>query len=312
MALADAASVDLANIPFGGDFFEKLLDTLYDGVYFVDTQRRILFWNRGAERLTGYSQEEVLGRCCYEGLLQHTNEAGCQLCDGDCPFLETITSGLPTIARVFLLHKDRRRIAVDVHIIPMRNDEHEIIGGVEVFRDASSDVALQKAYAMLRETAEKDPLTGIANRRQMDRTIDDQLSLLKRTGIPFNIIMVDLDHFKRINDTRGHAVGDVALVSFTQLLQRQCRGTDLFARFGGDEFLLLLRQQRLAGAVQTAQRMRSAIANYRSEELAGCELSASFGVTEATLDDTRESLIERADRALYRAKEMGRDRVETA
>ena len=120
---------------------------------------------------------------------------------------------------------------------------------------------------MLRETAEKDPLTGIANRRQMDRTIDDQLSLFKRTGIPFSIIMVDLDNFKQINDSLGHSVGDMALVLFTQLLQRECRGTDLFARFGGDEFLLLLRQQRLPDANQTALRMRSVISDYAPEEL---------------------------------------------
>ena len=310
--LPDISSVDIGNMPFGSGFFEKLLDALYDGVYLVDTQRRILFWNRGAERLSGCAQEEVLGRRCGDGFLRCVDEESCGLCNSGCQLVEAMTTGLPIDMRVFLLHKDRRRIAVDVHVTPVRNSQNEIIGSVQVFRDASSAVALEKAYVMLRETAEKDPLTGVANRRQMDRSIEDQLALLKRTGIPFNIIMTDIDHFKQINDTCGHVVGDMALVLFTQLLQRQCRGTDLFGRFGGDEFLLLLRQQRLANAVQTAQRMRSVIANYHAEELAGCNFSASFGVTEATLDDSKESLIERADGALYRAKEKGRDRVETA
>jgi diguanylate cyclase (GGDEF)-like protein len=170
---------------------------------------------------------------------------------------------------------------------------------------------LEKAYSMLRETAEKDPLTGVANRRQMDQTIDDQLALLKRTGIPFCIIMTDLDHFKQINDTLGHAAGDLALKLFTKLLQSECRETDLLGRFGGDEFLLLLRQQQLAAAVQAAQRMKDAIANNHPEELASCNFSASLGVTEATLEDTRESLFERADNALYKAKSLGRNRVES-
>ena len=113
-------SLGMDGLPLGRDFFEKLLDSLYDGVYFVDTQRQILFWNRGAERLTGYAQEEVVGRYCFEELLQHTDEEGCRLCHDGCPLMKTIASGMPSKARVYLLHKDQRRIAVDVHVTPLR------------------------------------------------------------------------------------------------------------------------------------------------------------------------------------------------
>ena len=164
----------------------------------------------------------------------------------------------------------------------------------------------------MRETAEKDHLTGIANRRHMDRSIDDQLSLLKRTGIQFNIVAADIDKFKEINDSLGHAAGDKVLKVFSQLVQQQCRSTDLFARMGGDEFLLLLRQQRLAGAVQTAKRIRSIVESCRGEQLQGRKLSASFGVTEANLEDTRQTLLGRADKALYQAKNKGGNRVESA
>ena len=302
--------VALDELPFGRDFFEKVLDALYDGVYFVDQDRRILFWNQGAELLSGYSPAEVLGSYCHADILQHTNGNGCNLCRGDCPLVKTIRTGLPICERVFLRHKDRRRIAVDVYTMPRRDDRNEIIGAVEVFRDASSVVALENAYSRLSKTARKDPLTGVANRRYMDRIVDDQLALLKRTGIPFSIIIADIDHFKQINDTLGHAVGDKALLSFAQELQRHCRKTDVAARIGGDEFLLLLRQQRLESAVQAAERMKAGIMDCLPPELAGRRLTASFGVTEAIPEDNNASILERADRALYRAKAGGRGRVE--
>jgi diguanylate cyclase (GGDEF)-like protein/PAS domain S-box-containing protein len=304
--------VRLEDLPFGERFFEKLLDNLYDGVYFVDRTRRILFWNEGAQRLSGYSREEVVGSYCFENTLIHTDENGCHLCEAGCPLVKTIETGLPVSKRVFLRHKDQRRIAVDAHVMPLRDDRGEIVGGIEIFRDASSMVALEKAYEQLRELAVKDPLTGISNRRALDQLLDDQMALLKRTGIPFSLIMADIDHFKQVNDTYGHSVGDLALVRFAHQMQEQCRKTDVLGRFGGDEFLVVLRQQGLEAAVRAAERLCAAAEASAPKELAERGLTASFGVTEATLPDTVQSLLERVDAALYQAKDRGRNRVEAA
>ena len=133
------------------DFFRELFQHLYDGVYFVDRSRRILFWNRSAEILSGYSAEEVVGNYCSAEILQHCDASGCELCHGACPLQESIDSGEPCCRRVFLRHKDGRRIAVDVHVMPLRDPEDRIIGGVEVFRDASASIALEDAYRKVRE-----------------------------------------------------------------------------------------------------------------------------------------------------------------
>lgn len=298
-------------LPFGEQFFRRLFDNLYDGVYFVNTQRQFLFWNAAAERLTGYTAKEILGCYCYANILNHVDANGNQLCSGGCPLVHTIDTGRPVSERVFLRHKDGRRIAVDVNVMPLRDDQGNILGGIEIFRDASSAVALEMAYRSLRELAEKDLLTGVANRRHLDRILDDQIELLTRTGIPFSVVMADIDHFKQVNDTWGHPMGDKALIAFAEKLQASCRRTDLVGRWGGEEFLAILPEQQLMIAAIAAERMRAATAESAPEELRERGLTGSFGVTEAIFGDTAASVIERADVALYRAKSLGRNRVET-
>jgi diguanylate cyclase (GGDEF)-like protein/PAS domain S-box-containing protein len=304
-------TVTAEELPCGEDFFRRLIDNLYDGVYFVDLRRKILAWNLGAERLTGYAAKDVLGSYCYANILDHADENGCQLCEGFCPLVYTVDTGLPASKRVFLRHKDGRRIAVDVHVMPMRNDQGEIIGGVEVFRDASRLVALETAYSKLREVAEKDPLTGVANRRYLDRMLESQVDLLDRTGIPLSIILADVDYLKQINDTCGHCAGDRALTAFAEQLLQTCRRTDAVGRLGGDEFLAILPEQALDSALAMAERLRAAVADVAADELCEWQLTGSFGVAEAVLGDTPASILKRADEALYRAKALGRNRVES-
>lgn len=298
-------------LPFSEHFFRKLFDNLYDGVYFVNTQRQFLFWNAGAERLTGYTAKEIIGCYCYANILNHVDAEGNPLCCGGCPLIHTIDTGLPVAERVFLRHKDGRRIAVDVNVMPLHNDQGNVIGGIEIFRDASSAVALEMAYNSLRELAEKDPLTGVANRRHLDRILEDQTELLTRTGIPFSVIMADVDHFTQINDTFGHATGDKVLIAFAEMLQVACGNTDLVGRWGGEEFLIILPEQQLTAAAITAERMRATIAASPPDAIREHGLTGSFGATEAVLGDNTASVIERADTALYRAKSLGRNRVET-
>jgi diguanylate cyclase (GGDEF)-like protein/PAS domain S-box-containing protein len=296
--------------PFGPHFFKRLLDNLYDGIYFVDVERRILYWNKGAERISGFRSDEVVGRFCYGHLYDFHESHSCDECRENCPIVRAIDSGESINDRVYLRHKDGRRIAVDTHVMPIRSENGEIQGGVEVFRDASATVALEMAYGRLRDLAEKDPLTSVANRRNIDSFLHEQLDVLSRTGLCFSVIMADLDHFKQVNDTWGHEVGDAALVSFTDRLRRQCRPTDLVGRFGGEEFLVVLPGTALPQAIEVAERMRLVTPEATPPGLDDYHLSASFGVAEALRDDTPATILRRVDAALYRAKNHGRHRVE--
>ena len=191
-------------------FYKQLLDQLQVAVCFVDPQRRIRYWNGAAERLTGHSSGEVLGRHYDAGWLEHLDPEGCSLCHEDCPMGRSIEEGRPVRERLFLRHKDGRRICVDVRVMPLHDRDGRVKGGVEILSDATTSVVVESAFRQISEAADRDPLTGLANRRYLDRVLGRYLEQLERSGQPLSLIMSDLDHFKQINDTWGHVVGDKA------------------------------------------------------------------------------------------------------
>jgi diguanylate cyclase (GGDEF)-like protein len=155
-----------------------------------------------------------------------------------------------------------------------------------------------------------DPLTGLGNRRSFDRDIADADAWVRRSNGPLSLLTVDLDHFKSINDTWGHAVGDIALQSVAHAMRTVARETDVIARLGGDEFVMLLRSDRV-GAQRVACAVRDAVA--ASVDVPGGPPTLSIGLAVLPADaDTVEALIAASDAALYEAKVGGRDRVASA
>ena len=181
-------------------YCEDLLNDLFEGVYFVDKDRGITFWNRGAERITGYSAEEMLGRYCYDNLLNHVDEAGNQLCLNGCPLHATLQDGNPRSAQVYLHHKSGHRVRVDVKIRPLFIDG-EIIGATEVFSSAELSDCSEIGIKAMERLALFDQLTQLPNRRYIDTFLENQFRDYESLGIPFGEVMLDLDFFKRINDT---------------------------------------------------------------------------------------------------------------
>ena len=158
--------------------------------------------------------------------------------------------------------------------------------------------------------AREDALTGISNRRAFDEALGREVSRARRSGAALSIALVDLDHFKSINDRYSHAVGDEVLRRTAAYLQSACRGFDLVARWGGEEFAILLPETALDTALATCERFREGLANLDLGDVAaGLRVTASFGVAQAAPDEERHRLLNRADQALYRAKANGRNRV---
>ena len=176
------------------------------------------------------------------------------------------------------------------------------------------EVTREQAEARLRALALRDPLTGLCNRAGLSEAFRLQYAQAARYGTSLSAVLIDLDHFKRINDKYGHETGDKVLISFAECLTNTLRESDLACRLGGEEFALMLPRTGLAEARQTAERLRSAIAAARCEHN-GHEISitATLGVAELDPDsDDLQSLLARADERLYRGKNAGRDRVVAA
>ena len=155
-----------------------------------------------------------------------------------------------------------------------------------------------------------DRLTGLYNRRKLDELLEEELIRCRRYAVQFAAILMDIDHFKHVNDTHGHAVGDSVLQQMAQILRERTRDADVLARLGGEEFVIVCRHSGLQGALESAERMREAIAEHDFPGVG--QVTASFGVAVCCEEDTAETLLERADAALYRAKAAGRNRVEAA
>ncbi|MDH5378892.1 MAG: GGDEF domain-containing protein, partial [Gammaproteobacteria bacterium] len=158
-----------------------------------------------------------------------------------------------------------------------------------------------------------DPLTAVANRLSYNDKIRDEIARAKRYGEPLCLVVWDIDYFKKINDRYGHVAGDNALKSVAKLLSQRIRETDYIARYGGEEFVLLLPSTRIPNAVESCNQIRELVEeakfHFQGERIA---ITLSAGIAEFSAGDTPESLFNRADEALYRAKEEGRNRVVTA
>lgn len=176
-------------------FYKELLDHMTDGVYFVDRDRRILYWNEGAFRLTGYKGDEIVGRHCQDDTLCHVDSAGHSLCQDGCPLTASVTDGGTHEAQVFLRHKQGRRVAVSVRVQPICAADGSVIGAVEIFSDNSAQHAAQRKMEEMKRLAFLDQVTLLPNRRYAEMSLQTALSEYQLHKDPFGLFMIDLDRF---------------------------------------------------------------------------------------------------------------------
>jgi len=291
-------------------FFRKLLDNLYDGVYMVDARGQITYWNAGAERITGYAAEEAVGRKSCRELLSHVDGQGNALCDTACPLQATLQDGQPREVEAYLHCKSGDTLPVLVRVSPLRDSNGRIKGGVQVFSDTSFMEAAARRIQELEQMALVDALTGIGNRRFLEMTLIARLSEARRYGWSLGLLFIDIDDFKRVNDTYGHDVGDVTLKIVAETVAGSVRPFDVVARWGGEEFIALLinvGQQELTAIAERA-RSQVELAGYnRGSEV--IRVTVSIGATRSRADDTLNQIIRRADELMYRSKARGRNCV---
>ena len=292
------------------EFYKDLLDSITDGVYFVDLDRKIYYWNKAAERLSGYTAQEVLGKSCAENLLRHIDDDGTELCMKGCPLAETMTHGKSREISVHMHHKFGHRVPVFVRASPVRDEQGDIVGAVEVFSDNSRNMNILQEMEGLRKEVLTDQLTGIGNRRYADITLERLEATMEESGVPFGVAFVDIDHFKKVNDTWGHHVGDRVLMMVAKTIEGNLRPLDVVCRWGGEEIVVLVPNTTRKGLAVTTERLRSLVEHSWIEhegEMIGVTVSLGGAVSEK--GETATSVIGRADRQGYLSKESGRNCV---
>ncbi len=292
-------------------FFKKLLDNLAEGVYFVDLERRIKYWNRGAERLTDYAAGEVVGRACADNFLVHTDISGCELCAAEtCPAAIAMRTGQTVEERVFMRHKNGYRVPVEVKVEPIRDAGGAVVGAVETFHDASGAIAAEQELTRLERAALLDPLTEVGNRRFCEIELQRRCDEFARFGWSFGVIFADVDNFKEINDTHGHKTGDHVLRMVAKTLANTVRSFDVIGRWGGEEFLLQLKSiaaDELGAITERLRRLVEGSALPLGER--HLQVTISAGATVVRPEDTPETIVARADTLMYAAKAAGRNHV---
>ncbi len=284
-----------------------LLDSAGEGIFGVDLDKRCIFINPMALELLGVDEYEALDRDV-DQLFEHRHADGHPYAADACPISLTLRDGVKRQVEDTLVRRDGRTYAVRMTVTEMREGDRRI-GAEVVFQDISTRRAMERELERLATT---DPLTGVTNRRQFIERCEQELVRQKRFEDPVSLLMIDVDHFKRVNDNHGHAAGDEVLRHLCTLAQKELRRTDVFARLGGEEFAFLLTGSDLDGALEFAGRFRSLVASQPARtEIGSVAVTISIGAAQAARSDRNaDDLLRRADKALYRAKQGGRNRVE--
>jgi diguanylate cyclase (GGDEF)-like protein/PAS domain S-box-containing protein len=291
--------------------FKTLLDNLSEGVYFTDLHRRIQYWNKGAERLTGFQSEEVIGKCCADNILMHTDCDGRPMCkSSDCPLAGTIRDLVNRTGKLFLHHKEGHRVPVSVTTAPILDDAGVVIGGLETFHDATTEMSALSQVDDLKALSLLCTTTGVGNRRYAEQMLESKFAEMKRNRTDLGVVFMDIDHFKSINDQYGHRVGDVILKMVARTLANAMRSNDFLARWGGEEFIAILPNLDRPQLALLANRLRALVEKSSATISNGTlVVTISVGAVATEPDDEIASVIQRSDALMYKSKSLGRNRV---
>jgi len=286
----------------------------------IDDSGRLLAANAGFQRLTGPEGSVVVGALVdrlfvqpdFQKIRSLPSDGAGLVHEGLLTVGDAFGSTSTLRARVWRFG-DLLRVLAEHDIADLERMTETVLNLNNDY--ASAQVALsqvnfklQQREAQILEASLIDQLTGVGNRRRLEQSLSVEVERATRTGEPLTALMADLDHFKRINDTYGHNIGDDVLAAFGALLRQQTRQTDIVARFGGEEFVVLMPGTQVGVATAVAERIRSELGRIQVEPVEG-PISASFGVAQLRPNDTGGLLLKRADQAMYDAKRTGRDRV---
>jgi diguanylate cyclase (GGDEF)-like protein/PAS domain S-box-containing protein len=284
----------------------SIFDSSSEGIITIDTDQKIKTINEAAMNIFGYSSDEAVGQTM------------------DILIPERFRARHPHYVRQFHDSEEiTRPMENRIEITGRRKDGSEFMAEVAIAKvDAGTDLELaafvrdvsehMRLMDELHLRASTDPLTGLYNRRHMFEAAAKELNRAMRFGHPASVVLIDLDDFKGINDTFGHLIGDKVLREVSSVCQHQIRQSDIIARWGGEEFLLLLPETDGVGAMRFAERLQEGLKRIQKDapELEARRVTASIGIAaHRDEDDSFEAMVRRADEAMYTAKNTGKNKI---
>jgi len=287
------------------EIFQTVLDSLPTGVYVVDRNGKIFFWNQGAERITGFMRHEVVGRSCRESILVHCNGQGCVDCGATCSFSLTLHEGKAREARMRLRHKEGHPIPVLMRTVPIRDRHGIIVGAAESFEEQRLASDRDRRQRNLTYDC-ADETTGMPNHEFTQFHLRENLTSFEQYHLPFGIMRIRVDRLKEFRAAYGRQAGDAILRVVAQTMRDSLRPSDFLGRWEEDEFLVILANCGTQGVEKAADRIRSVV-NCAGLRWWGDELTVStrVGHSIAQGGDTIDSLLSRAQGSLQQTATAG-------
>ena len=283
-----------------------LFDALFEGVYVLDKQSRIVFWNKGAERITGFSSDETTGRYCYDNLLNHIDVQGRQLYLGAFSYEKTLSEGVMQEWDAYIQHRSGYRIPVKIRIMPWIVDE-EIVGIIEMFMENSESSHAVKRIGSISNKLLRDKLTGLPNRSRFEHFVSEKIRDYDKLSIPFGVAIVDIDNFEGVNDIYGRTLGDEMLKLLAETFKHSIKLADMIGRWQNDEFVFIFTDVNTDSLYLLCEKIRvlSEGSVLRTSIIRDVDFSVSVGGAIYRVEDTVDTLIERAGYRLKKAKTRG-------
>jgi diguanylate cyclase (GGDEF)-like protein/PAS domain S-box-containing protein len=295
--LEDRVRIRTAELAERESVLRSITNAAQDAVIMIDQAGLVTYWNPAAEHMFGYSEADIVGLIVPERYRERAHAAVSRFAEsGDGPAIGRTTT-------LQAKHRNGQEFPVDISLSAIRLRGHW--NAVGIVRNATERVQTEER---LRQLATTDTLTGICNRRRFDEVLASEIERAARFSSPLSLILFDIDHFKRINDTFGHQAGDRVLIQLALLVGGAIRAIDLFARWGGEEFVLLVPNCDLDAGRVLAEKLRMLVEKQPFADVG--HVTCSFGVAEYVAGDGMDSLIKKVDDCLYHAKACGRNRVE--
>ena len=278
------------------------MNSVTDSIFVHDLDGNFIYVNEAAYTTRGYTKEEML-QMRVEELDYHDEKSSSEIYEENMINVKAqLSKQQKAVVEVSHKVKDGKTIPIEITCKLIQDKGKGYI--ISIARDISE---LKIMNENLQKMAITDNLTGIYNRHKFEEIIKIEMERSYRFDSPLSLIMVDIDHFKRVNDTYGHDEGDNVIKNIVDIISENIRHLDIFVRWGGEEFIVLCPQTESNGAAVLAEKLRGTVESKKIDVIGN--ITCSFGVTSYIKDEGKSAFIKRLDGALYRAKDEGRNRV---
>lgn len=284
----------------------SILNAIFEGVYVLDKHRKIIFWNKGAERISGFTAEETVGKFSHDNLLNHIDIQGRLLCFEGFELAKPASQGEIIEAEVYIQHKKGHRIPVKIRVMPWIVDG-QIEGSIEMFVENNESAHAIKRIGSTMNKTLRDKLTGLPNKKRFEHFLLEKMNDYRNFEVPFGLIIADIDNFEGINDTYGRESGDELLKLLSDTFRNSVRLADMIGRWENDAFVFLFSGVSNEGIYLLCEKIRilSEGSTLRSSAFKDIDFTVSVGGTIIRTDDTVTDVMDRLTARLKRAKKRG-------